>query len=382
MQFSLKAWLVCTIFCWVQGIILCPALDDYPLPLNAEYFNQDNLERAVQLGEADWVREQLDRVGGPEQIHALRLVHMAAQWGHAEVVALLVARSGDMAQRNGVGLSPLELAVEAGHVEVVALLIVLGVGLFEGGHAGGDVVHLATQLQHPRVWALLQIGRWFQREAQGNWNAHDPRGLTFAHHLAQGGYVAAMQALLDWGGNVNTPTGPDRAMRGIEYRWTPLHYAAAGGHRGVVRLLLNRGADVDAQDYLGWTPLHFAAMFGNTIVICELLRFGANRNVLTHGGETPLGVARRFNRQPRVLELLRVQRPSEDPRSELRESVMDGAPSRATVTIEPDPQGLRESGLQEQNRTRDDGSAAESVEPDVIAAAVNLLLRDSPPCGR
>ena len=42
---------------------------------------------------------------------------------------------------------------------------------------------------------------------------------------------------------------------------TPLHYAAFNSHgtREVVRLLVDRGADVEARTQESWTPLHLAA---------------------------------------------------------------------------------------------------------------------------
>jgi ankyrin repeat protein len=43
---------------------------------------------------------------------------------------------------------------------------------------------------------------------------------------------------------------------------TPLHYAALGGHHGLVELLAGRGAAVDARDALGSTPLHYAMRGG------------------------------------------------------------------------------------------------------------------------
>jgi ankyrin repeat protein len=39
----------------------------------------------------------------------------------------------------------------------------------------------------------------------------------------------------------------------------PLHWAASRGHKDTVRLLLARGAKVDAKDETGWTALHWAA---------------------------------------------------------------------------------------------------------------------------
>jgi len=43
---------------------------------------------------------------------------------------------------------------------------------------------------------------------------------------------------------------------------TPLHFAALGGHQGVVEFLLGRNAAVDARDDYGSTPLHYAMRGG------------------------------------------------------------------------------------------------------------------------
>jgi len=51
---------------------------------------------------------------------------------------------------------------------------------------------------------------------------------------------------------------------------TPTHVAAAKGYCKVLRILLQAGADRDAQDCDGWTPLHAAAHWGERDA-CQLL---------------------------------------------------------------------------------------------------------------
>ena len=57
--------------------------------------------------------------------------------------------------------------------------------------------------------------------------------------------------------------------------WTALNCAAYKGHKNVVRLLLDRGADLNKATNNGWTPLHCAACNGQKSVVRLLLDRGA-----------------------------------------------------------------------------------------------------------
>ncbi|MCY7314593.1 MAG: ankyrin repeat domain-containing protein [Rubrivivax sp.] len=58
--------------------------------------------------------------------------------------------------------------------------------------------------------------------------------------------------------------------------WTPLHYAASGPEAGVVKLLLDRGAPIDALSPNGTTPLMMAARYGSPEAAALLLTRGAS----------------------------------------------------------------------------------------------------------
>ena len=57
--------------------------------------------------------------------------------------------------------------------------------------------------------------------------------------------------------------------------WTPLHYAATGGHARIAAFLLGAHADVNAESANGTTPLMMAAMYGNAETVKLLLESGA-----------------------------------------------------------------------------------------------------------
>ncbi|KAL3207688.1 hypothetical protein MRX96_039566 [Rhipicephalus microplus] len=126
-------------------------------------------------------------------------LHFAAQYGHAAVVALLLARGAEPGLRNVRGESPLDLAAQYGRLDSVELLV----------------------------------------SAQ----AHSLQRLATAHHsplhlAARNGHRQVVRLLLDRGFPVNCRTD----------NGTALHEAATFGKLDVVRLLLDYGVDVDLRD--------------------------------------------------------------------------------------------------------------------------------------
>lgn len=59
---------------------------------------------------------------------------------------------------------------------------------------------------------------------------------------------------------------------------TALHYAASGGHKKAVQILINAGAHVEAANENGHTPLMEAASVGHVGVAKLLIENGAEVN--------------------------------------------------------------------------------------------------------
>ena len=75
--------------------------------------------------------------------------------------------------------------------------------------------------------------------------------------------------------------------------WTPLHEAALAGDVAAIEALLDAGTDVDAKaGEEDLTPLHSAAFAGHPAAVRALLAAGARPNATTNLGEGPLHVAR------------------------------------------------------------------------------------------
>jgi ankyrin repeat protein len=69
---------------------------------------------------------------------------------------------------------------------------------------------------------------------------------------------------------------------------TPLHYAVRSKNKGIITLLLESHADINAKDYLGQTPLHWAAGREDPEIAKLLLANKADVNSRDLGGATPL----------------------------------------------------------------------------------------------
>ncbi|XP_015123310.1 uncharacterized protein LOC107045521 isoform X1 [Diachasma alloeum] len=77
---------------------------------------------------------------------------------------------------------------------------------------------------------------------------------------------------------------------------TPLHWAACYGNKEVIACLIDRGANIDAQNGCGATPLHEAVNRGDMEICQELLQAGASPHIRaiqgTFGGKTAYDLSR------------------------------------------------------------------------------------------
>lgn len=86
--------------------------------------------------------------------------------------------------------------------------------------------------------------------------------------------------------------------------WTPLHYACAKGHLDVAQFLLANGAIVDSLSLGGTTPLMMAVQSGNEYLVKLLLDKGSNLQLRNEAGFSAIDIADIYNK-PAISEGLR-----------------------------------------------------------------------------
>ena len=72
---------------------------------------------------------------------------------------------------------------------------------------------------------------------------------------------------------------------------TPLHWAVRLGQEAAAKVLMEAGAELNAQNNGDKTPLHFASRRGHITLVQELLAAGASTSLVDVEGETPLHMA-------------------------------------------------------------------------------------------
>ncbi len=119
-------------------------------------------------------------------------------------------------------------------------------------------------------------------------------GQTALHDAARSGCARMTALLLDHGADIEAE---DKSGK------TPLMLATEECKIHVVRVLLERGADAIRRGTDGHAPMHSAALGGSKRILAMLIERGADVNAATDAGTTPLLIAQ-MRQYPDIVKLL------------------------------------------------------------------------------
>ena len=193
------------------------------------------------------------------------LLHACAAYGlHRFTSAILSSQNpviGSVDDRDLRGRTPLFMAVQYGHMEIVELLL----------EKGADVLSRETQYG---VTALHWACSYYLRAACSNLNkvgadiTDQFAASTPSRIVAPSRYNDIVRLLLE--------SGADPDIVDANFGRSPLHYAAANGDLSIVLELLNHGADINFEDqHTKHTALHHAVYFHHVDIVRFLLDNGA-----------------------------------------------------------------------------------------------------------
>ena len=209
-------------------------------------------------------------------------VIQAIRDGRGDQVQVLVESNPDLAAaRDPSGISAVVLALYHGQVQVAQWLASRRRDL--------DVFEAACLGHDDRVSVLLA-------DDPSVVHSVSPDGFTALALASFFGRLPVVRLLIARGADVNA-VGPAPG------RFTPLTGAVTGRHADVVRELLGGGADANYRYDEGLTPLHVAAVNGSSDIVRALVEAGARVDAEDDKGRTPLDYAREKG-QSQIVELL------------------------------------------------------------------------------
>ena len=190
---------------------------------------------------------------------------LAASGGYTNIIKLLLAHGAEINSRTGskLGISPLMLAAMNGHTAAVKLLLDMGSDINAQIETNRNTALTLACFQGRHEVVSLLLDR------KANVEHRAKTGLTPLMEAASGGYTEVGRVLLDKGADVNAAPVPSS-------RDTALTIAADKGHYRFVELLLSRGAQVDVRNKKGNSSLWLAANGGHLDVVQLLYSAGAD----------------------------------------------------------------------------------------------------------
>lgn len=246
----------------------------------------------------------------------------AAQYGAGAAAGVLADAGANLNDADPDGITPLMMAIVNGHYDVAALLVDKGADVNKVDKSGRGPLFFAVDM-NTLEWLfsrpnpepsgdmdpvamtkfLLERGanpnarltaRGFLLHHNSSGNANLTAGSTPFMKAASTSDVTLMRMLLEHGAdpNITTQDHTTPMMAAAGLNWADI--SSLGSEEATIeamRLMIERGADVNAFNDLGETALHGAAQRGADKVVQFLADQGATLDAKNRRGRTPMDEA-------------------------------------------------------------------------------------------
>ena len=262
-------------------------------------YEQTPLMMAVILGHTDVLQALLEHGADVDESDAsgATAVHYAAQRGATEALGILIKQGGNTGPTKGFSLSAVGAAAANGHTDAVDLLLAEGATVeiadigTTAAHGHQDLARrLYAELTTPDVLAASSVGdcatlsKHLDSERTGSLVSDRQTMLNRCLRTASGsGQEQVVKMLLERGADVNAAS-----KNGL----TALHLATVSIYPELVQLLVDQGAETDSADDEGETALYKAVALNRRPAVKILMQSGADTQLRTREGKRPYDVAR------------------------------------------------------------------------------------------
>ena len=259
--------------------------------------SSQDLSGAVFTGDLTAVKQALADGADPnaqDPQSGSTLLATAALMGHTQVVALLLEHGADINGRSRDGGTALHAAAFLGRIETVKFLLEKGADANLQSNIGGIAMD-GAKLDWEFTKAIIGMIQIEVNEAEVKAGrtkviellSEQPKNASPSHNLWKAASAGDLSAIKDALGD-----SADLNALDSQFGITPLGWAALNGQTEAAKLLIEKGADVNARNRDGATPLHSATFLGRIETVKLLLEKGADTTLRNNDGSTPTDVAR------------------------------------------------------------------------------------------
>ena len=256
-----------------------------------------DLSGAVFTGDLTAVKQALANGADPnaqDPQSGSTLLATAALMGHTKVVAQLLEHGADINGRSRDGGTALHAAAFLGRIETVKFLLEKGADANLQSNIGGTAMD-GAKLDWEFTKAIISMIQIEVDEAEVKAGrtkviellSKQPKNVSPSHNLWKAASAGDLSA-------INDALGDSADLNALDSQFgiTPLGWAALNGQTEAAKLLIEKGADVNARSRDGSTPLNSAAFLGRVEMVKLLLEKGADTTLRSNDGTTPTDVAR------------------------------------------------------------------------------------------